>query len=207
MEEIRKHKPKRVKPSPEAIELAKTADTDEGPEDTEFKLAVLASLHPDKPQDVHLDYLMAYGGSAYKASQAMSSGYDGVVKRRKTAANGYQSSIHAFATQSAESSESASPVDAAAESPIESDVFKDDLDEASEGSSTPVRFILDKTASDAERHFYLLKPSTSGAARVLIPLNTTAILTERVKPKTTKLELQMNVQLQITMTQSRAKMQ
>ncbi|KAF2173761.1 hypothetical protein M409DRAFT_16034 [Zasmidium cellare ATCC 36951] len=110
MEEIRKHKPKRVKPSPEAIELAKTADTDEGPEDTEFKLAVLASLHPDKSQEVHLDYLTAYGGSAYKASQAMSSGYDGVVKRRKTGANGYQSSIQAFATQGAEGSESASPV-------------------------------------------------------------------------------------------------
>lgn len=106
MEEIRRHKPKRIKPSTEAVELAKTADTDEDTESTEFKLAVLASLHPEKSQDVHLDYLTAYGGSAYKASQAMSCGFDVVVKRKRPAANGHQSSIHAFATQNASSSES-----------------------------------------------------------------------------------------------------
>lgn len=110
MEEIRRHKPKRIKPSPEAIELAKTADTDEGTDDTEFKLAVLASLHPDISQEVHLDYLTAYGGSAYKASQALSSGFDEVVKRKRPAANGYQSSIQSFATQNSERAEAPQPV-------------------------------------------------------------------------------------------------
>lgn len=99
MDQLRQHKAKKLKPSEEAKQLAQTASTDEEPEDTEFKLAALASLHPEKSQDEHLECLLAYGGSVYKASVALNSGYaENVMRKRPASTIGYQSSIASFTT-------------------------------------------------------------------------------------------------------------
>lgn len=68
--------------------------------DTDFKLAVLASLHPDRSQDVLLDYLLAYHGSVEAATNALTapSPKEGKTKKR---AIGYQSSLTSFATRDA----------------------------------------------------------------------------------------------------------
>jgi len=67
-------------------------------EDTDFKLAVLASLHPDKGQDVLLDYLLAYNGSVEEASTAINAPETASPVRKRSAATGYQSSLTSFAT-------------------------------------------------------------------------------------------------------------
>lgn len=67
-------------------------------EDTDFKLAVLASLHPDKGQDVLLDYLLAYNGSVEEASTAINAPETASPARKRSAATGYQSSLASFAT-------------------------------------------------------------------------------------------------------------
>lgn len=67
-------------------------------EDTDFKLAVLASLHPDKGQDVLLDYLLAYNGSVEEASTAINAPEAASPARKRSAATGYQSSLASFAT-------------------------------------------------------------------------------------------------------------
>lgn len=72
----------------ESAEHAET-DIDDG-ESTEYKLAVLASLHPDKSADVLMDYVLAYGGSVEKASQALSGGDTAKRKRGLAAALGYR---------------------------------------------------------------------------------------------------------------------
>ncbi|KAK4613657.1 hypothetical protein CLAFUW4_09124 [Fulvia fulva] len=105
METFLQSKPKRLKPSDEAQEIARTADHEENAEDTEFKLAVLASLHPNVSQDVHLEYLLDNGGSAVKACEALSNVFNDATERKRKlpATIGYQSSINAFATSGRES--------------------------------------------------------------------------------------------------------
>ncbi|CAK3905243.1 GRF zinc finger domain-containing [Lecanosticta acicola] len=99
MEQARQHKLKKLWPSEEAKQLVQTADTEEETEDTEFKLAALASLHPNRSQEEHLEYLLAYGGSIVKASAALGAGFEEVVQRKRPASTiGYQSSIDTFAT-------------------------------------------------------------------------------------------------------------
>ena len=71
-------------------------------EDTDFKIAMLASLNPEKSQDVLLDFLLAYDGSVEDASNALSSpktlSIDPTPARKRSAATGYQSSLVSFAT-------------------------------------------------------------------------------------------------------------
>ena len=57
---------KRRKLSPEALPTDERED-----ESTDFKLAILASLHSDRSQDILLDYLLAYDGSVETASSAL----------------------------------------------------------------------------------------------------------------------------------------
>ncbi|KXT07946.1 hypothetical protein AC579_6058 [Pseudocercospora musae] len=104
----KQHKAKRLRASEEANDIASTADTDDSQESTEFKLAVLASLHPDTSPEVHLDYLLAYEGSAGKASQALGGGVGQVAKRKRPSTTGYQSSLHAFASRNAPANAQAS---------------------------------------------------------------------------------------------------
>lgn len=67
-------------------------------EDTDFKLAILASLHPEKGQDVLLDYLLAYNGSVEEVSGAINAPEAATPVRKRSAATGYQSSLASFAT-------------------------------------------------------------------------------------------------------------
>ena len=75
---------------------ATTSDEDE--ESTDFKLAALASLHPDRSQAVLLDYLLAYDGSIDKAATALCGITISESPRKKSATQGYQASLAAFAT-------------------------------------------------------------------------------------------------------------
>ncbi|KAK3724521.1 hypothetical protein LTR37_001145 [Vermiconidia calcicola] len=85
---------KRRKLSPDRVQPP-TPTNDEEP--TDFKLAILASMHPDRSQDVLLDYLLAYGGSVEKVSDALSAPAKGNLTRKRNAINGYQSSLASFA--------------------------------------------------------------------------------------------------------------
>lgn len=72
-------------------------------DDTDFKIALLASLNPEKAHHVLLDYLLAYDGSVEKASDALNSPSEAVhvnhtPARKRSAATGYQSSLVSFAT-------------------------------------------------------------------------------------------------------------
>lgn len=72
------------------------AAQDEG-DDTDFKLAILASLNPDRPQDVLLDYLLAYDGVVDEATRALNGLKPGASPKKRSAATGYQSSLASFA--------------------------------------------------------------------------------------------------------------
>lgn len=62
-------------------------------ESTDFKLAMLSSLHPNVEQQVLLDVLLAHEGSIEKASTALCLPQS---PPRKSAATGYQSSLSGF---------------------------------------------------------------------------------------------------------------
>ena len=88
---------KRQKLSAESEPPTSTSDEYEG-ESTDFKLALLASLHPDRPQEVLLDYLLAYDGSVDAVSIALSAPEKDNRPHKRNAMNGYQSSLSSFAT-------------------------------------------------------------------------------------------------------------
>jgi alkylated DNA repair dioxygenase AlkB len=77
-------------------------DAAEDADDTDFKIAMLASLNPEKSQDVLLNYLLAYDGSVEDASNALNSPeplqIEHIPPRKRSAATGYQSSLVSFAT-------------------------------------------------------------------------------------------------------------
>ena len=85
---------KRRKLSPDRVQPRAPSDNEES---TDFKLAILASLHPDRSHDVLLDYLLAYSGSVEKVSDALSAPAEERVTRKRNAINGYQSSLASFA--------------------------------------------------------------------------------------------------------------
>jgi hypothetical protein len=93
-------------------ELQQSVPADEDGESTELKLAILASLHPDKSQEVLMDYLLAYNGEIEKVSEALSNASEtGVNKKRQhSAMNGYQSSIDKFAATTGDGNRSSKPV-------------------------------------------------------------------------------------------------
>ena len=66
-------------------------------EPTEFKLAILSSLHPGRSEDVLLDYLLAYDGSVSAVTSALSAPKREDVSGKRKAINGYQSSLSSFA--------------------------------------------------------------------------------------------------------------
>ncbi|SMQ51648.1 unnamed protein product [Zymoseptoria tritici ST99CH_1A5] len=89
-------------PPIKAEDVNTATDEDEDAESTELKLAILSSLHPNKAQDVLMDYLLAYNGDVEKVSEALSSSSaaGSKSKRQHSALNGYQSSIDTFAASS-----------------------------------------------------------------------------------------------------------
>ncbi|KAG9236806.1 hypothetical protein BJ875DRAFT_204097 [Amylocarpus encephaloides] len=66
-------------------------------ESTDFKLALLSSLHPSVDQDVLLDVLLAHNGSAEEAMRTLASQEP---LTRKSSAVGYQSSLSSFVASS-----------------------------------------------------------------------------------------------------------
>ena len=66
-------------------------------EPTEFKLAVLASMHPEVAQDLLLDVLLAHEGSVPAASASFSSNVL-TPKKKGSSVIGYQQSLRSFAT-------------------------------------------------------------------------------------------------------------
>lgn len=90
---------KRVKLSPGAAPPTTTADECCEEESTDFKLAILSSLHPDRNPDVLLDYLLAYHGSVDEAGKALTAPSKSDASRKR-AAVGYQSSLASFAKPS-----------------------------------------------------------------------------------------------------------
>jgi alkylated DNA repair dioxygenase AlkB len=96
--EIDLQHPKRIKIATEPPPLQDSAfDNEDSTESTEYKLAVLASLHSDLGQDVLLDHLLAHDGDIAKVSKAISgSSTSSEQKRKRGAALGYQASLHAY---------------------------------------------------------------------------------------------------------------
>lgn len=87
---------KRQKMSPGIAQASTTPDEHDG-ESTDFKLAILTSLHPDRSQEVLLDYLLAYDGSVDAAASALAAPEKNDGPRKQNAINGYQSSLSSFA--------------------------------------------------------------------------------------------------------------
>ena len=79
-----------------STEVEDAADDYDG-EPTEFKLAILSSLHPDRSEDVLLDYLLAYDGSVSAVTSALSAPHKDDSSGKRRAINGYQSSLSSFA--------------------------------------------------------------------------------------------------------------
>ncbi|KAK4548868.1 hypothetical protein LTR36_008641 [Oleoguttula mirabilis] len=101
MEAYISRKRRRLSPEVEPVP-PKTSLDDDGAdgESTDFKLALLASLHPDKSPDVLLDYLLAYHGSVEQVCAALSAPARDESPRKRPCATGYQSSLAAFAKTS-----------------------------------------------------------------------------------------------------------
>lgn len=71
------------------------ADADDGDESTDFKLALLSSLHPSIDQHALLDILLAHDGCVEEASASLK-GPSGSPPRKSSAAIGHQSSLSSF---------------------------------------------------------------------------------------------------------------
>lgn len=90
-------KRRRISPSPGPDPVK--GEEEEEEESTDYKLAILASTHPELDQALLLDILLAHEGSLQKASDSL------LLKRTassptKTSVVGYQSSLRDFATMS-----------------------------------------------------------------------------------------------------------
>ncbi len=84
-------------PRPEQKTSSTTQDEDES---TDFKLAMLASMHPFLDQQILLDTLLAHEGSVEVASASLLPRGSVSPKKRPSASIGYQSSLTNFATPS-----------------------------------------------------------------------------------------------------------
>ena len=100
---------KRQRLSPAPAE-SQTSRDDHDSEPTEFKLAILCSLHPNRSEDVLLDYLLAYDGSVNAAATALSARQTTSSPVKRTAVNGYQSSLSSF-TKRSSTGDSSGPTD------------------------------------------------------------------------------------------------
>lgn len=83
--------------SPETLQEIKSLSAPD--DDTDFKLALLSSLHPETEQHVLLDILLAHQGSVEGASAALSATEPPTAKK-SSAATGIQSSLAAFISSS-----------------------------------------------------------------------------------------------------------
>jgi hypothetical protein len=79
---------------PPHIPTASTPETEPEDDSTDFKLAILSSLHPFIDQQVLLDILLAHEGSVEHASASLAA--PGELSPRKSSTIGYQSSLSTF---------------------------------------------------------------------------------------------------------------
>ncbi|KAK3670618.1 hypothetical protein LTR78_009453 [Recurvomyces mirabilis] len=89
---------KRRKLSADTVAKTRVVELDEA-ESTDYKLAILESLHPGHSQEVLLDYLLAYDGSIERAGEALLESTRVVSPQKRPAVTGYQSSLASFAKQ------------------------------------------------------------------------------------------------------------
>jgi hypothetical protein len=75
---------------------AADADADDGDESTDFKLALLSSLHPSIDQHALLDILLAHDGCVEEASASLKGPSGSPPPRKSSAAIGHQSSLSSF---------------------------------------------------------------------------------------------------------------
>lgn len=104
MDSFVSRKRRKISPSPDSDASPGTASAGhlkDEEESTEFKLAILSSIHPEFNEEMLLDILLAHEGSVEKATnsplleRAASS-----PKKKSKSAVGYQSSLQGFATTS-----------------------------------------------------------------------------------------------------------
>jgi hypothetical protein len=89
-------KKRKLSPAPSTVEeiSALSAPDDES---TDFKLAILSSLHPYIEQNVLMDVLLAHDGSVEKASTSLKASDSS--PRKASGVIGYQSSLSSFVSQ------------------------------------------------------------------------------------------------------------
>jgi len=88
---------KRRKLAPEVAPSLKTTDEDGDGESTDFKLAILESLHPDWPRELLLDSLLACDGSVERVADALLLPTKIGATPKRPASNGFQSSLASYA--------------------------------------------------------------------------------------------------------------
>ncbi|OJD37207.1 grf zinc finger domain-containing protein [Diplodia corticola] len=91
-------KRRRISP-PDDAQAAASAIPGEDEDSTDFKLALLVSLHPEIGQSFLLEILLDANGSVEKASQALAEKGNGDSPRKRPLTVGYQSSLSRFAVQ------------------------------------------------------------------------------------------------------------
>ncbi|KAK5674319.1 hypothetical protein LTS10_012903 [Elasticomyces elasticus] len=91
---------KRRRLSPDVTPPSRTTTEDGEAESTDFKLAVLASLCPNWPQDVLLETLLACDGSVEQAANALSVSTSAGPPKKRSVTTTYQSSLASFACPS-----------------------------------------------------------------------------------------------------------
>jgi hypothetical protein len=100
----KKRKLSSVTPPPRFSPTGENADLDES-ESTDFKLALLSSLHPYIDQNTLLDVLLAYEGCVEKASASLKT--TDPTQRRSGGVIGYQSSLSSYVAPPSATSEDA----------------------------------------------------------------------------------------------------
>nr|POE65360.1 alpha-ketoglutarate-dependent dioxygenase alkb like 3 [Quercus suber] len=95
MEAFVSRKRRKVSPTPATTHVESPAPEDT--ESTDFKLAVLASLHPHLDSELLLDYLLAHDGSIEQVTTVLSRLSHPSSSQRRSIATNYQSSLSAFA--------------------------------------------------------------------------------------------------------------
>lgn len=86
--------------SQDDVQVPAPATPGEDEDSTDFKLALLASLHPEVEQTFLLEFLLDAEGSVEKASEALKDNVNVESPRKKPSRIGYQSSLSHFAIKS-----------------------------------------------------------------------------------------------------------
>lgn len=101
MESFITRKKRKLSLEPTTTSEISSLSVEDDEESTDFKLALLASLHPDFDQQILLDALLTHEGSVEDASVSLLPREEAGLKSKKSSApTGYQSSLSSFALPS-----------------------------------------------------------------------------------------------------------